>query len=286
MEIVSRLNQTKRHHCDIEVYPYLRDHHLEGGVILPAVEEMIVLAGAVKTHYPQIDINCMQGATFPRFLSIPPDTTRLPVMIDMKESGDGGIRASLITTVTSKTGDIRRTVEHASVEFLFADNAASLPPPFPIMKNLEGGCISVPSEAIYRELVPFGEAYQNIMGDLSVLPDGAHAFVSGGDHEADESLLGSPFPLDATLHAACVWGQRFAGMVSFPVGFGKRVIYQKTIKGNKYLGRVVPAGVSGELLIFNAWIYDLNDVICESISGMEMRDVSRGRLSPPEWIRA
>jgi hypothetical protein len=144
----------------------------------------------------------------------------------------------------------------------------------------------VPSAAIYRELVPFGEAYHNIIGDLSVSPEGAQAYISGGDNEADESLLGSPFPLDSVLHAACVWGQRFADIVSFPVGFGKRVIYQKTKKRKDYLGRVVPVSVSKESLIFDAWIYNLDDVMCESISGIHMRDVSQGRLRPPQWIRA
>ena len=85
-------------------------------------------------------------------------------------------------------------------------------------------------------------AYQNIVGDLSVSPEGALAYISGGDNEADENLLGSPFPLDAAMHAACVWGQRFAGIVSFPVGFEKRIIYQKTKKGDDYLG----TGCAGE----------------------------------------
>ena len=286
MEIISRLNQKQRHHCDIEVYPYLRDHHLEGKVILPAVEALIVLAQAVKTNYPQVNISCLQKANFSRFLSISPDTKRQPVLVDMENSSDGGIIASLLTSVKLKTSMISRKVEHASVEFHAADSAAYLPPSFRMVKKLKGSCISVPSAAIYRELVPFGDAYHNIIGDLSVSPEGAQAYISGGDHEADESLLGSPFPLDSVLHAACVWGQRFAGIVSFPVGFRKRVIYQKTKKRKDYLGRVVPVSVSKESLIFDAWIYNLDDVMCESISGIHMRDVSQGRLRPPQWIRA
>ncbi|MGD0277777.1 MAG: polyketide synthase dehydratase domain-containing protein [Smithella sp.] len=286
MEIVSRLNQKERHHNYIEVYPYLRDHHIEGKVILPAVEALIVLARAVKTNYPQVNISCLQKANFSRFLSISPDTKRQPVLVDIENSRDGVIIASLLTSIKSKTSMISRKVEHASVEFPAADSAAYLPPSFRMVKKLEGSCISVPSAAVYRELVPFGGAYQNIIGDLSVSPKGVHAFISGGDNEADESLLGSPFPMDAVLHAACVWGQRFAGIVSFPVGFEKRVIYQKTKKGKEYLGRVVPVSVTKESLILDAWIYNLDDVMCESISGIQMRDVSLGRLSPPQWIRA
>ena len=286
MEIISGLNQTKRHHCDIEVYPYLRDHHLEGKIILPAVEALIVLSRAVKINYPQININCLQKARFSRLLSISPDTKRQPIFVEIENSGDGGTIASLLSSIKSKSSTISRKVEHASVEFPATDPTAYLPPSFCTVKKLKGSCISVPSAAIYRELVPFGEAYHNIIGDLSVSTEGAQAYISGGNHEADESLLGSPFPFDAVLHAACVWGQRFAGIVSFPVGFGKRVIYQKTKKRKDYLGRVVPVSVSKESLIFDAWIYNLDDVMCESISGIHMRDVSQGRLRPPQWIRA
>ena len=104
------------------------------------------------------------------------------------------------------------------------------------------------------------------------------AYLSGGGNEADEDLLGSPFPLDAALHAACVWGQRFADIVPFPAGFEKRIIYQKTKKGDAYIGRVVPVNINHNSLIFDAWIYDLNGTIYESISGIQMRDMSQGRM--------
>lgn len=283
MEIIPRLNKKERYPFDLEVSPYLRDHHLEGKVILPAVEALMVLAGAVKINYPQIDVRCGRRASFSRFLTIAPDAVRLPVLVDLEISGDGSVTASLLTSVKSKTGAISRTVEHARMEFAAADSAGPMPPPFLDINKPERNCISVPSAIIYRELVPFGAAYQNITGDLSVSPRGARAFIRGGDYGADEGLLGSPFPLDAAMHAACVWGQRFAGEVCFPVGFEKRVIYQKTEKGKEYIGHVAPVSVSKEMLIFDAWIYK-DDVICESISGIQMKDVTRGRLRPPEWI--
>lgn len=283
MEIISGLNQKKRYSCDIDMYPYLRDHHLEGRVILPAVESLIVLARAVKTHFPPMDVNCLKSAVFHKFLAIAPESRCLPVFVDLEKSGDDGITASLLTLVKSKAGTISREVEHARVKFLFSKSEETTLPPFRAVDKLKGSCISVPSTTIYRELVPFGAAYQNIVGDLSVSPDGALAFVSGGNNEADEDLLGSPFPLDAVMHAACVWGQRFAGIVSFPVGFEKRIIHQKTKKRKEYLGRVVPVSVTKESLVFDAWIYE-EDVMCESISGIVMKDVTRGKLRPPEWI--
>ncbi|MCX5849548.1 MAG: polyketide synthase dehydratase domain-containing protein [Deltaproteobacteria bacterium] len=286
MEIISQLNEKKRYSLDIEIYPYLRDHYLEGKVILPAVEILIIMAGVVKTNFPQININCLNKARFFRFLSISPDTQQRTIFVDIEIADDGVVAASLLTSIKSKTGTISRAVEHARVEFATADSTPSFAPPFYVVKKLKGKCISVPSTTIYRELVPFGAAYQNIVGDLSVSPEGAWAYLSGGDNEADKNPLGSPFPLDAVLHEACVWGQRFADIVSFPAGFEKRIINQKTRKGGTYLGRVVPVNVKHNSLIFDAWIYDLEGTIYESISGIQMRDVSQGRLRPPDWIKA
>jgi hypothetical protein len=86
------------------------------------------------------------------------------------------------------------------------------------------------------------------------------------------------------MHAACVWGQRFAGIVPFPVGFEQRIVYQKTKKREEYLGRVVPSSINKESLLFDAWIYK-EDVIYESISGIKMMDVTKGRMRPPDWIK-
>jgi len=263
----------------------LRDHHFEGKVILPAVETLIALANVVKFNFPQININCLFKARFPRFLIIAPEAKRLKAFVDLEDAGDGNITAVLLTSIKSKKSAISRALEHARVEFATADSAPCPATPFLVVEKLGGKCISVPAATIYRELVPFGTAYQNVVGDLAVSPEGALAYLSGGNYEADENLLGSPFPLDAAMHAACVWGQRFSGIVPFPVSFEKRFIYQKTKKKGSYIGRIVPVNVHQESLIFDVWIYDLNGVIYEVISGIKMRDVTQGRLRPPQWIK-
>lgn len=286
MDIVPQINEKTRCPSAIEVSPYLRDHHSEGKVILPAVEILIALAHVVKLNFPQMSINCLLKASFPRFLFIAPETQRLAVLVDIENGGNDNIAAVLLTSIKSKKNAIRRVLEHARVEFATDDSPPCLAAPFRVVEKLEGKCIRVPAAAIYRDLIPFGVAYQNIIGDLAVSPEGALAYLSGGDYEANENLLGSPFPLDAAMHAACVWGQRFSGIVPFPTGFEKRLIYQKTKKGGSYLGRVVPVNIDRESLLFDAWIYDLNGVIYEAISGIKMRDVSQGRLHPPQWIKA
>jgi len=286
MDLIPQVNKKTRYPSEIEVSPYLRDHHFEGKVILPAVETLVALAKVTKLNFPEIPIRCLLNASFPRFLFIPPETRRLDVFVDTENVGHDRISTALLTSITSKKSAIRRALEHARVEFAADDSAPSPAAPFQVVEKLEGKCIRVPAAAIYRELVPFGTAYQNIVGDLAVSPEGALAYLSGGNYEADEDLLGSPFPLDAAMHAACVWGQRFSGMVAFPTGFEKRFIYQKTKKGGSYLGRVVPVTVDRESLMFDAWIYDLNGVIYEAIRGIKMRDVTQGRLHPPQWIQA
>ncbi len=286
MYVLPQIDKKTRYPSEVQVSPYLRDHSFEGRVILPAVEALIALAHVVNLHFPQVNINCLLRASFPHFLFIAPETQRLSVFVDIEKARNHDITAVLLTSMKSKTGAISRALEHARVEFSTDDSVSWPSPPFRVGEKLEGKCISVPAATIYRELVPFGTAYQNIIGDLAVSREGALACLSGGNYEADDHLLGSPFPLDAAIHAACVWGQRFSGVVAFPTGFEKRLIHQRTKKGDSYVGRIVPVKVDQESLVFDAWIYDQNGTIYETIGGIKMRDVSQGRLHPPPWIEA
>ena len=97
--------------------------------------------------------------------------------------------------------------------------------------------------------------------------------------------MGSPFPLDAAFHAACVWGQRYVQVVAFPIGIEKRVIFEPTIPGTTYLSQIVPVRKKSDLLTFDIWIYGRDGQLYEGAWGVQMRDVSAGRLKPPRWIR-
>jgi len=286
VDIFPEIKKKIRYPSTLEVSPYLRDHHFEGRVILPAVETLIALANVVKLHFPETGMNCLANASFPRFLLIGPETQRLTVFIDIENVNHDRMTAILLTSIKSKASAMSRTVEHARVEFATDDSTPLVAAPFRVAERLGGRCIRVPAATLYRELVPLGRAYQNIIGDLTVSPEGALGYLSGGNCGADDRLLGSPFPLDAAMHAACVWGQRFSGIVALPTGFEKRLIYQKTKERGGYLGRIVPVRVDQELLVFDAWIYDSGGVIYEAIRGIEMRDVTHGRMRPPEWIKA
>jgi hypothetical protein len=286
MENISGVKKKERYPVEIKAYPYLQDHYFEGQAILPAVEALIIMATVAAANFPQINVCLQKQARFPRFLSIDPQKQIKKVFADITEAADGALSVTISTMAKAKTGIISRALQHASVEFLVSPSQDYPAPPLPDFKHLGGKCVSVPAAAVYRELVPFGKAYQNIVGELSLSPEGAIAHLYGGVGAANDDLIGSPFPMDAAMHAACSWAQRYTGIVAFPVGFGKRIIYRKTKKERKYIGRIIPVDVSREPLIFDVWLYDLNGVIYEFISGIQMRDVTQGRLHPPDWIKA
>ena len=52
------------------------------------------------------------------------------------------------------------------------------------------------------------------------------------------------------------------------------------------MGQVIPVTVNEMPLIFDALIFDLKNTLCEEIRGIQMQDVSQGRLRPPRWIMA
>jgi hypothetical protein len=286
MEIISDVKKKERYPVEINAYPYLQDHYFEGQAILPAVEALIIMAGVAMVKFPQINVCLQRQARFPRFLSIDPQEQIKKVFADITEAADGSLSVAISTMAKAKTGIISRMLEHAYVEFVASQVQDHPIPKAPNWNHLGGKCFNVPAATIYRELVPFGKSYQNIVGELSLSPEGAVAHLYGGEGEASDDLIGSPFPLDALLHAACCWGQRYAGIVAFPVGFAERIIYRKTKKEREYLGRIIPVNISTESLIFDALIYDLYGIIYESVSGIQMRDVTQGRLRPPDWIKA
>lgn len=268
----------------IPAKPYLRDHFFDGKTVFPAVEALITLASAVKSQHPQATCNYLTDTRFPRILAIDSagDCLDAQIAIEVKTCGLG---ASLMTWGKSKSGAIRRALEHAKVTFVQNTVLPGQTLSFPAAGAMAGKRLNLSAGLIYRELVPFGSSYQNITGDLVVSPEGALANISGGGGEADDSFLGSPFVLDAAMHAACVWGQKFADIVPFPVGFDERIIYAPTQKDRSYLARIAPVDISGDLLIFNAWIFDRYGAICEQINRLRMRDITQGRMRPPAWLK-
>lgn len=266
----------------IPVAPYLRDHHFEGKAVLPAVESVILLARIAGELHPGANLCHQADAQFPRLLVIEPGAEVLDLEVDVEQL-PSGIKTSLFSLLKVTKSPISRRLEHACVTFVRDDISPQTAVPSCEAAGARRDCIFIPSGKIYRELIPFGPSYQNLIGELVIRKDWALTSISGGTGLADEKPLGSPFVLDAAMHAACVWGQRYAGIVPFPIGIDRRIIHQATKKGESYLARIVPTSTEGELC-FDVWIFEQDGVLCESITGLRMRDITRGRMRPPGWV--
>lgn len=284
-----QIKDTVKLNLDIKISPFLADHKFENKPVLPGVEALRILAHAAQPFLQEKNISIMTNAEFKSFLPLPvhENTARVFINIDFLENG--AVKSSLMTQIRSGKMKIRRIKEHVSLEFPSPGNASLKQDCSPSIPGINKDCFEIPSHKIYRELVPFGPAYHNITGNLKITENRAQARVFAREFDAGEfnetcSLLGSPFPLDAAFHAACVWSQRYTGIVAFPTGFARRCILEKTKTGKTYTARVKPVQEKPPLLIFDMEIYTLKGALCEVISGVRMQDVSGGRLKPPDWI--
>lgn len=159
-----------------------------------------------------------------------------------------------------------------------ATDPADLAPP-------TGVVFRVPAERLYADLVPFGPAYRNIRGDLLLAETGVSATVYGGDFPEAVGRLGSPFPLDAAMHAACAWGQRYRNRVVFPVGFDRREIFSPARPRENYLCRIHPLPDEKTFLRFNILICGPDRKPVEAVHGLAMKEIFAERSAPPDWIR-
>ncbi|MFA6411883.1 MAG: 4'-phosphopantetheinyl transferase superfamily protein [Syntrophales bacterium] len=268
----------------IPIYPYLRDHRIDGKIVLPAVEILQHLAASVKAHRPDAEICGMSAARFLHYLQIPADSSVIEACHELDIHEGGRLVSRLITrSVISGTG-IKRAKVHATVEFAKPEEGRA-PLPMDIAAALDGVSREIPASRLYSELVPFGPAYQNIIGSLFLTESGAVAQVFAARQPAVSDLLGSPFPFDAALHAACVWGQRYHRLTAFPVGFEERIIVEPTVPGETYHCRILPVAATGDGLLFDIWIYDARGGVREAIRGVAMKEIFPGRIKPPGWVR-
>ena len=271
---------------NITVSPYLQDHRFEGKAVFPAVEAMQVLAQAVKKISPQADVTASTGASFDKFLFIDRDTKTIDALCRISPLENGDVAAVLQTKTRSKSATFTRTKEHVTVRFPRVTPDVDSDP-CQTSGFEDSDCLKISPDQIYSELVPFGPAFHNISQNLTIHRDGAFGKIQAPRFSEPVAIglrLGSPFVLDAAFHAACVWGQRYARMVAFPVAVDRRIIARPTQPGNTYRCRIIPTGVTSDQLIFDIFICDEDNTPYESAIGVYMRDVSAGRMKPPEWI--
>ena len=287
MENLSRPVETITIPVAIPVRAYLGDHHISGRVVLPAVEALQILARTLPAA-ACADPRRQEEGVFSHLLTIAAGEREIPAVHELTQYSDGRCRSRLITVVSGRQASWTRRVEHASVfsppaggvqkagedAASFLDEAATTAEPI----------FSISARRLYDELVPFGPAYRNVVGDVRLAAAGAWAELSGGDYPEAAGPLGSPFPFDAALHAACAWGQRYRGIVAFPVGFDRREIAVPTRAGETYRCRVIPLSDAGVALRFDILIAGNDGRPAEVIRGVAMRDISGGRRKPPAWV--
>ncbi len=269
----------------IAVAPLWADHCFQGRAVLPAVAALELLATWARRARPDLHVHDLRHATFDKFLELPPDGAPIPAWCELRELPGGALRAALITKTQARSAKMTRAKVHARVDF-HPPEAVAPPAALDLAAALAGCCFTVDPEPLYRELVPFGPAFQTIRRPLWVTAEGALSVIGAPADDPADALLGASRVLDAALHAACVWSQRHAGIVAFPVGFERRVVVRPTRPGDTYVSRIFPVGAEGGALTFDIWILDLDGRACELLQGVAMRDVSGGTLRPPAWVRS
>jgi len=289
-----------RHSLTIQTPPHLVDHHFEGQPVLPSVLALELLAQAARDHAPEIEVDALRSrdARFLRFLPTSPEATQIEAAVELTFGDDGALRASLLTVHPAGQSGMTRAKEHVRVVLGgFAGEPPPLPDPEALLGLRQQG-FGAPAARLYSELVPFGPSFQWAADPIRLAPGGATGrLLAPGPDEGDAlpaGLLGSPHPLDAAMHLACAWGQRFCGAVTFPTRYARRTVGRPTEAGGLYAGCVVPRDGSGPgaspPLTFDLWIYGTDDpsghVVHEVVEGLVMEDLSRGRLRPPDWVRA
>ena len=287
MENISKIASTGRYAVTIHAPVHWGDHCFKGRAVLPAAEAMQLLSNWMQQQHPPLNPCHIKRARFEKFLNLPITNEPIEAFVDYKIWVDGSVRAALLTKTKAKSVKITRTKVHAQVDFISQENRPA-EPALDLAAILEGNCFKVDPRRIYQELVPFGPSFRNIVKPLCLTFEGALAWIVTPDLPDNQTALplGSPLVLDAAFHAACVWSQRFADVVAFPIGIKERIVLEPTQPGRTYIGRVFPIKIDGNILLFDIWILDPDGRVLELLKGVKMRDVSGGRLHPPDWIRA
>ncbi len=265
---------------EIPVRPWFHDHAFAGRAVLPGVEIMLLLAAEAEKRMVGLETRCMGPALFSRFFDLPGNVSSCHALVAWEGVGERGLEIRLQTRVRLKLTS--RIYEHARLVF-----PGRGPEPVPELDVVTGRAMNVareiPAAQVYREYVPFGPAYQSLQKMLCLSTDGAVGRVKAPDLPLPPGAdrIGSPFPLDGAMHAACVHGQGQVDFIPFPVGFARRIIYRPTRPGSRYLVRAKQTGTEGEELFYDLLIADDRGRVFEQVRGLRMRDVGVARGAQP-----
>jgi hypothetical protein len=259
--------------------PDMEDHRIAEKATVPAVELLELLVKTVAEHegnpgWMSLPLT-MTGATFPKFL--PADEIARCTFDVTLDKAVHGVRAALISRI-ALAGGMQRSRVHAIATLGAAADSPPLPPDF--------DCdFEVSAERVYHELITFGPRYCNLRGGVRLGRAGATATVRSPVPPRSPPPLGScPYLLDAAMHLACVWGQRYAGFVAYPTGFDARWLSLPVAAGERHC-IVAPRIVEPRRLLCDLWLTGLEGEICDTIVGLTMSPLANGS-PPPVWILA
>lgn len=263
---------TGRQPCRIRIEPWLKDHFVGEKIVLPAVETMLFLAEQCAASAPAADVRVMEDVRFGKFLEIDPAAADIPAIVEESSGTDGRVRLKVLSLIQFKAmarikehGDIHFPAEKVSLDSREVDPAR---PRHPLAE--------IDTKYLYSHLVPFGPHFHTLQDTLYLTERGAWGKVKAPKLPYTypvQKTLGSPFPLDGAMHAACVLGQRRVDFVPFPVGFTRRTIRRPTRPGHTYLTRVSLTAEARDELVFDLDIFNYHGQLYETVKGLRMRDV-------------
>lgn len=264
----------------LAVLPELADHAIRGKATIPAalLLDLLVRSVTAQEERPVTSPLVLRDAIFPRFLPAD-EVERCTFEITFEEllgEDETCTRATLVSRI-ALAGGIGRTRTHAAVTF--GGSVGSLPePPAKIACDVE-----VSAHRVYSELIPFGPRYRNLHGSIQLGQEGGTAWVRSPEPVSPAfSRAGCPYLFDSAMHLACLWGQRYAGVVAYPTGFGARVIALSLAHGQRRCV-VAPKAIEPHGLTFDLWLTDENHRVCDTIAGLAMVPLAGGP-QPPAWI--
>ncbi|MBI5501367.1 MAG: polyketide synthase dehydratase domain-containing protein [Deltaproteobacteria bacterium] len=264
--------------------PAWRDHVVRGRAVLPAVEALQTLARAALQRDPVAPVRRSTDARFTRFLDLPPDDAPIDALLELDPGADRSVTATLSTRRAAGSSGVVRACDHVRVVF----GAAAEPTP-PRLEDalLPGPLFALDPQRLYAELVPFGPAFRNARAPILLGRAGAVARLGApADDAADTLPLGSPYPLDAAMHVACAWAQRYQGRVLFPSAYGARHVLEPIPPGRETLCRIIPLATDADGALFDLWLRAEDGTPHEVVRALRLSDLFHGEISVPPWVRA
>lgn len=262
----------RQKNINIPVQPWFHDHHFGGKTILAGVESMLVMARAAREYSVTAGLQNIENIHFAKFMEIPEDASTLEALVECDPVGEQGVRVRLSSRIRLKK--MSRIIEHGAMVF-----SQGIPLEAYDLSPLTGDITRIDAAEIYQHKVPFGPAYHSLKGSLLLSKASAWGILRApevGFTQPVQEILGSPFPLDGAMHGACVLGQQHVSFIPFPVGMKRRLVLRPTQPGGKYFTKVTLISRSDQVLVFDLLIFSDSGEIYEQVSGLTMRDVSRG----------